>query len=218
MTPSQPVDPEAIATRAAAVRSRVDAAGGHEVRIVAVTKTLPAAAIDAAVEAGLTDIGENYAQECVAKFDEVVTHPTLHFIGRLQRNKVRSLAPIVDLWQSVDRVELGLEIAKHSPGARVLAQVDISGEDTKGGCPPADVPALVEALIADGLVVEGLMGIAINAEPEAGRPGFRLLRSLVDELGLQECSMGMTADLEVAIEEGATMVRVGTDIFGPRVR
>ncbi len=212
------IDAAAIATRAQAVRRRVEAAGGHHVRIVAVSKTFPAAAVDAAVNAGFTDIGESYAQECIAKFAEVTTAPTLHFVGGLQRNKVRHLAPIVDLWQSVDRPELGDEIAKRAPGARVLVQVDISGEDTKGGCPPDGAAALVEHLRNAGLRVEGLMGIALHAEPEAGRPGFRLLRSLVDELGLQECSMGMTADLEVAIEEGATMVRVGTDIFGPRTR
>ena len=212
------IEPEAVAGRAAAVRSRLDSAGGENVRIVAVTKTFPAAAIDAVVGAGIGDIGENYAQECVAKLAEITTEPTVHFIGRLQRNKVRHLAGLVDVWQTVDRLELGREIAKRAPAAAVMVQVDISGEDTKGGCAPGDTPDLVIALAELGLDVCGLMGVALLAEAEAARPGFRLLRSLVDELGLVECSMGMTADLEVAVGEGATIVRIGRDLFGERSR
>lgn len=212
------IDPALVAERAVAVRARLDRAGGHDVRIVAVTKTFPAAAIDAAVGAGITDVGENYAQECVAKLSETSTDPTVHFIGRLQRNKVRQLAGLVDVWQTVDRIELGREIAKRAPGARVMVQVDISGEETKGGCIPADTPELVGALVDLELEVCGLMGVALLAKPELARPGFRVLRSLVDHLGLPECSMGMSADLEVAVGEGATMVRIGRDLFGERSR
>lgn len=212
------IDPESVADRARAVRSRLDRAGGQDVRVVAVTKTFPAAAIDAAVAAGIADIGENYAQECVAKLAEINTEPTVHFIGRLQRNKVRHLAGVVDVWQTVDRIELGREIAKRAPGATVMVQVDISGEDTKGGCTPGDTPGLVAELVDLGLEVCGLMGVALFGEPEEARPGFGLLRSLVDRLGLEECSMGMTADLEVAVGEGATIVRIGRDLFGERQR
>jgi len=213
-----PVDPADIARRADALRSRLAACGGDGVRIVAVTKTFGPDAIDAAVAAGLVDVGENYAQEAVTKLGAITSDPTVHFVGQLQRNKVRHLAPYVDVWQSVDRPELASEIAKRAPGAKVMIQVDISNEESKGGVAPADLPVLAEHVGSLGLDLTGLMGIAVLAEPEAARPGFRLLRSLVDGLELEHCCMGMTADLEVAVSEGATMVRVGTDLFGPRVR
>jgi pyridoxal phosphate enzyme (YggS family) len=186
------------------------------VRIVAVTKTFGPGAVDAAVAAGLRDVGENYAQEAVAKLAEITTEPTVHFIGRLQRNKVRTLAAVVDVWQSVDRPELVREIAKRAPGAQVMVQVDISDEEAKGGVAPAETEALVTDAADAGLEVVGLMGVALLAEPQAARPGFRMLRRLVDQLGLAECSMGMTADLEIAVDEGTTMVRVGRDLFGER--
>ncbi|MCH1434970.1 MAG: YggS family pyridoxal phosphate-dependent enzyme [Acidimicrobiales bacterium] len=211
-----PVDAATVAERAAALRARLDAAGGDVVRVVAVTKTFGPDAVDAAVAAGLVDVGENYAQEAVAKLAEITTDPTVHFIGRLQRNKVRSLAPVVDVWQSVDRPELVREIAKRAPGASIMVQVDISGEDSKGGAAPAETESLVSTAVDAGLDVVGLMGVALLAEPEAARPGFAQLRRLVDQLGLRECSMGMTADLEIAVDEGTTMVRVGRDLFGER--
>ncbi|MEM8707476.1 MAG: YggS family pyridoxal phosphate-dependent enzyme [Actinomycetota bacterium] len=211
-----PVDAALVAARAGAVRARLDAAGGHDVGIVAVTKTFGPDAVDAAVAAGLTDVGENYAQEAAAKLQQIATAPTVHFIGRLQRNKVRLLAPHVHVWQTVDRPEVAAEIAKRAPGARIMVQVDISGEDNKGGCDPADTESLVAHAAEAGLEVVGLMGVALLAEPEAARPGFALLRRQVDELGLAECSMGMSADLEIAVDEGATMVRIGRDLFGER--
>lgn len=207
---------DSVVERVGHLRERMARAGGPGVRIVAVSKTFPAAAIDAAVAAGIADIGENYAQEAVAKLKEISSAPTVHFIGRLQRNKVRHLAPFVHLWQSVDRPELVAEIAKRSPGATVLLQVDISGEDSKGGCDPNAVEDLLSTANDHGLRVAGLMGVAPLLEPERARPGFRRLRRLVDDLHLEECSMGMSADLEVAVAEGATMVRVGRDVFGPR--
>ena len=131
-----PVDPAVVAERAATVRARLDAAGGADVRIVAVTKTFGPSAVDAAVAAGLGDVGENYAQEAAAKLSEISSAPTVHFIGRLQRNKVRLLAPHVDVWQTVDRPELATEIAKRAPGAKVMIQVDISGEETRAAAAP----------------------------------------------------------------------------------
>ena len=213
-----PVDPDDVAIRAAALRARLRDAGGADVTVVAVTKTFDAGAIDAAVAAGFTDVGESYAQETLAKLPDVASAPTLHFIGQLQRNKVRHLAPHIDVWQSVDRPELATEIAKRAPGARIMLQVDISGEDTKGGVDTADLDALLAHAADLGLDVVGLMGVAILAEPEAARPGFRRLRSLVDTHGLEHCCMGMTADLEIAVQEGSTMIRVGTQLFGERAR
>lgn len=205
-----------LEARIGRVRDRLARAGGTDVRVVAVSKTFPAEAIDAVVAAGIGDIGENYAQEAVAKLLEIRSAPTVHFIGRLQRNKVRQLAPFVDIWQSVDRPELVVEIAKRQAGATILLQVDISDEEAKGGCAPSAIEPLLELAGEHGLHVAGLMGVALLAEPEQARPGFRLLRQLTDRFGLVECSMGMSADLEVAVDEGATMVRIGRDLFGPR--
>lgn len=214
-------DPATIAERAAGVRDRIARAGGDPsaVTLVAVTKGFPGDVALAAAEAGLADLGENYAQELLAKVatvDAAGRHTRWHFLGNLQRNKVRALAPHVALWQSVDRASLGAEIAKRAPGASVLVQVNLSGEAQKGGCSRQDAPALVEALGAAGLDVRGLMGVAPAGPPESAREGFRWLRSTVDRLGLRVCSMGMSGDLEVAVQEGSTMVRVGTSLFGAR--
>lgn len=214
-----PVDPAAVVERAERVRERIARAGGDGVSIVAVTKGFAVDALTAALAAGLDTVGESYAQECVAKLaalDPVAPRPAVHFIGRLQRNKVRRLAGLVDVWQSVDRPELAVEIGRRAPGARVLVQVDISGEATKGGCAPGEATALVDRCRAEDLEVLGLMGIAGNGPPEAAGPEFELLRGLVDDLGLRECSMGMSNDLEVAVAAGATMVRVGRELFGER--
>jgi pyridoxal phosphate enzyme (YggS family) len=200
----------------AAVRARIAEAGGADrVRLVAVTKGFGPEVVAAAVAAGVDDVAESYAQELLAKA-AVVDVPRWHFVGRLQANKVRALAPTVALWQSVDRPRLVDEVARRAPGASVLVQVDVTGEPSKGGCPPAEAPALVERAAAAGLEPTGLMAVGPLGPPEAARPGFRALAALADRLGLAERSMGMSADLEVAVQEGATMVRVGTALFGPR--
>ena len=161
------------------------------------------------------DLGESYAQETVVKAADGPPGARWHFVGRLQRNKVRQVAPYVSLWHSVDRAALGAEIAKRAPGAAVLAQVNTSGEDTKGGCPPEEAGALVDELRRSGLEVRGLMTIAQRG-PEGAAACFGLLRDLADDLGLPERSMGMSEDLEEAVAAGATMVRIGTALFGPR--
>ena len=213
---------EEVAARAAEVRRRVASAGGDPdaVTIVAVTKGFGAGAVRAAHDAGLRDVGENYAQELVAKAAEVGELPGLrwHFLGALQRNKVRDLGPLVAVWQSVDRTEEASAIARAAPAARVLVQVNLSGEAQKAGCLFDELDSIVSAARADGLDVAGLMGVGPAGEPEAARPHFAQLRAATEALGLAEVSMGMSADLEVAVQEGATMVRVGTALFGPRPR
>jgi pyridoxal phosphate enzyme (YggS family) len=203
-----------VAARHAEVRARIAAAGGDADRItvVAVTKTFGPDAVRAAVEAGLVDCGESRAQELLGKAPEV-EGARWHFVGRLQTNKIRQLAGLVTVWQSVDRQEVLDEIARRAPGARVLVQVNVSGESQKGGCEPAATAGLVARACDAGLDVAGLMCVPAADAP---REGFRLLRSLADDLGLEERSMGMSGDLEVAVEEGSTMVRVGTALFGPR--
>jgi pyridoxal phosphate enzyme (YggS family) len=206
----------------AGVRERIRSAGGspEDIRIVAVTKGFGPGAVDAAVAAGLADIGENYAQELVAKAVDLAPATAAgcrwHFVGHVQRNKVRRLAPLVHLWQTVDVLATGREIARRAAGANVLVQVNVSGERAKNGCEFDEAPALVDGLSDLGLAVRGLMAVGPTGAPELARPGFRRLAALADRLGLRERSMGMTDDLEVAVQEGTTMVRVGRALFGPR--
>lgn len=213
-----------VADRVAEVRERITAAGGHGVRIVAVTKSFGADEIVAAVAAGCDHIGENYAQEVTAKLADLHREhpdvsPTVHFIGQVQRNKVRQLASVVDSWDSVDRVAVAQEIARRAPRARVLVQADTAGEAGKGGCPLDEVDDLVARCADLGLLVEGLMTVGPTAvTPAAARRGFREVRARVDALGLHRCSMGMSADLEIAVAEGATEVRIGSALFGARPR
>jgi pyridoxal phosphate enzyme (YggS family) len=208
-----------VAERLAQVRERIVGAGGdlERITLVAVTKGHPAEVIDQALAVGLHDIGENYAQELVAKHAGREQEPLRwHMIGHVQTNKVRMLVDVVDLWQTVDRPSLVKELVKRAPGAAVLVQVNVSGEASKSGVDPEGAAALVERAVAAGLDVRGLMTIAASGPDEVVGPQLRELRRLVDRLGLAECSMGMSGDLELAVREGATMVRVGTALFGPR--
>jgi pyridoxal phosphate enzyme (YggS family) len=196
----------------AEVRERIARAGGSDITLVAVTKGFGADAVAAAVEAGITDCGENRVDELVAKYDPRVRW---HFVGHIQRRDVRR-AEGVGLWQSVDRLAAGAEIARRWPGAAALVQVNVSDEPQKHGCTFDEAPALVTALVDLGLDVRGVMAIGPAGDPEAARPGFRRLATLAAALDLHEVSMGMTDDLEVAVQEGSTMVRVGRALFGPR--
>lgn len=211
------VDPVLVAERMATVRERIAELGGVGVSVLAVTKTFGLDAVRAAMTAGADGIGENYAQELVAKLSDVPDVPPVHFIGQLQTNKVRLVAPFVDVYETVDRVSLAAEIARRAPGARVLVQVDTSGEPGKGGVPVAQASSLVEECLVKGLVVLGLMTVGpTEGGAAAARPGFRAVRGLVDRLGLTVCSMGMSDDLDVAVEEGSTEVRLGSALFGQR--
>ncbi len=214
------IDAQQVRERLAVVEARIRTAGGTGVDVLAVTKGFGPDAIDAAIAAGCQRIGENYAQELLEKLrgrGESAVVPEIHFIGRLQSNKVRSLSGVVDVYESVDRASLVDSIARRAPGARVLVQVDTTGEPSKGGCRADDVAALVAGAVDAGLRVEGLMTVGPTAGgPEAARGGFRAVRQMTTRLGLRVCSMGMTDDLEVAVEEGSTQVRVGTALFGCR--
>lgn len=212
------VDAALVTERVAVVRDRIRAAGGDDrVTLVAVTKSFPASVIDAAVAAGCPDIGESYARELLAKLPDVTSRPGVRFIGQLQTNKVRSLAGVVDVYETVDRESLAVELARRVPNARVLVQVSTNGEAGKGGCSPAETEPLVDRCRSLGLAVEGLMTIGPTAAgPGGARTGFRVVRALVDRLALKVCSMGMSGDLEVAVGEGSTEVRIGSALFGPR--
>jgi PLP dependent protein len=233
--PRSDVPAALVAERLAAIRLRIDgaaAAAGRdpgEVRIVAVTKTHTAGTARAAREVGLEDLGENRVDELVAK--QPVVAARWHLIGRLQRNKVRQVVGRVVLIHSVDRSDLVDTIGRHAQDAGlvqdVLVQVNVGDDPAKGGCSLADLPGLVSyAAGTRGLRVVGLMTVpplpgAGVAPSDAARPHFRALRAARDVLRsdhptLEDLSMGMSDDLEAAVEEGATMVRLGSALFGVR--
>lgn len=216
------------------VESRIEAActradrRREEITLIAVTKTQHPPTINEALGHGVTDIGENRVQEYLGKRDELELH-RFHMIGALQSNKVRQIISIVDMIHSVDRMSLAKEIEKRA--GRIprivpcLIEVNTSGEESKEGCAPDDVEQLVEAIAKfEHIDIRGLMTVAEYVQdPEDVRPSFRLLRELGERikpiLGSPEkleLSMGMTNDFEIAIEEGATMIRIGSALFGPR--
>ncbi|HLH29403.1 MAG TPA: YggS family pyridoxal phosphate enzyme [Acidimicrobiales bacterium] len=227
----------AVTARLAEVRDRIAAAGGDPARVtvVAVTKGFGADSVRAALAAGIRDVGENYAGELLAKSQEVgaqspgeasmgaaggageaASPPRWHYLGAVQRNKVARLAPVVTCWQSLCRAVEGRAIARHRPGASVLVQVDLAGLPGRGGVARSEVPGLVTCLRDEGVEVDGLMAVGMPGPPEASRRGFRDVVRLADELGLPVRSLGMSNDLEVAVGEGSTMVRIGRALFGAR--
>ena len=224
------IDPQLVAAALESVRRRIRVhAGDRHVELIAVTKGFGVDAIQAGVAAGCRSIGENYAQELRDKIDalrvlngeaEVTSSPVIpqvHFIGQLQRNKVRTIIACVDVWQSVDRSSLADEIAHRAPGATVFVQVNTTDEASKGGCAPADAEALVAHCGALDLNVVGLMTVGpTNGDTALTRAAFHQLRSRADDLGLAFCSMGMSGDLEIALEQGATHIRIGSALFGER--
>ncbi|GAW30989.1 YggS family pyridoxal phosphate-dependent enzyme [Carboxydocella sp. JDF658] len=194
----------------------------EEITLVAVSKTVPPEGIQAALAAGVTDLGENRVQELLAKQPELPPGLRWHLIGTLQTNKVKYIIDRIHLLHSLDRWELAREISKRASARglilKALIQVNVSGEETKHGLAPGDVPVFFrEVQELPGLQIEGLMTMApFVADAEQARPYFRQLRELARELGLKHLSMGMSNDYQVAIEEGATLVRIGSDIFGAR--
>jgi pyridoxal phosphate enzyme (YggS family) len=189
-----------------------------EVTLVAVSKTKPAAMIDEAIAAGVTEVGENRVQEARDKKPLVRGSARWHLIGHLQSNKAKDAVRLFDVIQTIDSVELAEKVARAAASAgkvqEVLIEVNIGNEPQKSGAAPADVERLARGLGSiDALRLRGLMAIP---PAEDARRWFRDLRALRDAAGLTELSMGMTEDFETAIEEGATIIRVGRAIFGER--
>jgi pyridoxal phosphate enzyme (YggS family) len=209
---------DTVASRLAGVRRRVAQAGGDpdHVRIVAVTKGFGPEAVDAAVTVGLRDVGENYAQELLAKAENGAAEARWHFLGPVQRNKVRRLAPVVMSWHAIDRITAARSVAEASPGAEMMVQVNVIGAPSKPGCRPEDVDDLVTGCRRLPLDVSGLMAVGPAGDVEGTRKCFRWLADRAGRLGLRELSMGMSDDYEIAIAEGATTLRLGRVIFGPR--
>ena len=213
------IDANEVADRVAHVRSVISNAGGTGVSLVAVTKSFGIEALRAALTAGCDAVGENYAQELLEKITVGLPLVDVHFIGALQSNKVRLLAGHIALWQSVDRESVVDELGRRAPGATILIQVDTTGEPSKGGVTPAQLDALRVRAESRGLIVKGLMTIGpTEGTQEECEKSFGMLRHLVNEQGLSVCSMGMSADYPIAVACGSTMVRVGSGLFGDRVR
>ena len=186
-------------------------------KIIAVTKSLDKEAVVIAKEAGVQAVGENYAQELIEK------HRTFrdleiewHMIGAIQRNKIRKLSGVLSLWQSVDRIEVLEEIKKRDPGAKVLIQINPLGEEGKGGCSFHDAGALIEHGFEIGLSVKGVMAVGIQGDLRKTSEIFKKVATLTEEFDLPERSIGMSDDIEVAIDHGSTLLRIGRAFFGER--
>ena len=218
---------EALPERLAQVRAEVARRAPQQVTIVAVTKGFGTDAIRAAMDAGLADIGENRVQEAVQKQDALreLTGVRRHLIGHLQRNKARVARGRFDLVHSVDSLELAQELDRRSTTPqRVLLQVNVARESQKSGCAPEDTPMLARQVAAlEHLRLEGLMTLApLTDDEDLQRRSFRGLRVLRDRIKEEEglwlptLSMGMSGDYASAVQEGATVIRLGTALFGPR--
>ncbi len=225
----------AVKDNLARVRERIEAAASRagcsaeEITLVAVSKGVDLGRIRAALEAGVQHLGESRVQEAWSKWPDVPSGVVFHLVGHLQTNKVKRAVEMFDLIQSVDGRRLAREVARRAQQRgkvqRVLLQVNTAGEESKYGVAPEELPALVEEIASlEGIAVEGLMTIGPLAPEAEVRRAFRRLARLYRDLEAQQIrnvsmrylSMGMSSDFEVAIEEGANMVRIGTAIFGPR--
>ena len=217
--------PDEIRANIAAVSGRIEAACARagrrrdDVRLVAVSKTFPAEAVDAAILAGMTDLGENRVQEARDKKPLVKGSARWHLIGHLQSNKAKDAVKLFDVIETVDSIALAEKIARAAAAVgkrqEVLLQVNVGGEEQKSGAKPEETASIAKTIASmDGLLLRGLM--TIPPDDDDPRRWFRRMRELQIETGLQELSMGMSEDFEIAIEEGSTMVRVGRAIFGAR--
>ena len=216
-----------LSALAARIQGAAQAVGRDpaSVQLLAVSKTKPASAIREIHAAGVRNVGENYLQEALGKQQELVDLPLIwHFIGPIQSNKTKAIAEHFDWVHSVDRLKIAQRLSEQRPAAlaplNICLQVNVSGEDSKSGCAPADLPALAEAVAKlPNLRLRGLMAIPEPTDDRAAQEAaFASLRTLQQRLGLglDTLSMGMSHDLEAAIAQGATWVRIGTALFGAR--
>jgi hypothetical protein len=216
-----------VAARLAEVHARIVAAGGDltQIRIVAVTKTFGPPAVHAALACGIVDVGENYARELLGTAASVdreaggmTPAPRWHFLGSIQRRDVPKLAPVVSVYEGIDRIEEGEAIARHAPGATVYVELDESGIPGRSGVAAVTAPGLIASLRALDLTVAGVMTIAPPTGGAAAAAAFAIARRVADDYGLAECSMGMSDDLELAVAAGSTAIRIGRALFGARER
>jgi pyridoxal phosphate enzyme (YggS family) len=219
---------EGLGQRISEVRERIEAAAARshrnpaEIELIAVTKLFPVDAILEGYEAGLRDFGENYVQEFETKYPAVshLQGVRFHLIGHLQSNKSKKAAEIFGAIHTVDTAKLARRLNEAATPLDVFIEVKLSHEESKSGAEPSEIGAIADVVrAASHLRLAGLMTVPPWSEdPELSRPYFARLRALAETHGLSGLSMGMSGDLEVAIEEGATCVRVGTALFGRRVK
>lgn len=230
----EPPPAEVVARNLEVVRERIRACGRDpgEVTVVAVTKGFTSDAVNAALAAGIRDIGENYADELIGKAAAASGYEPLpvsghepptsqvrwHYLGAIQRRRVKQLAPFVDCWQTVSREAEAEVIFKTAGRASVMIEIEATGIEGRNGCVPEAAEGLVGAARSLGLEVRGLMTVGPPGPPALSRSVFREVAALARQLDLPELSMGMSDDLEIAAQEGATMVRIGRALFGERER
>jgi pyridoxal phosphate enzyme (YggS family) len=205
-----------IEDRLGEIRDELARIGRPDVRIIAVTKGFGVEAWNVARDLGLDIVGESYAQELQAKLAEPDDRPTIHFIGRIQRNKVRKVIDDVALWHSVARPEILTELGKRRPGARALLQLSVADDPTKDGITAAEIPSMLEVAEAADVRVEGFMTIGVQGDAAASAAAFHEVDRLAEAHGVAERSMGMSNDWRDAAAAGATLLRLGSVLFGPR--
>ena len=207
---------EEIKERLQEINKIIDAKAQNPVTLIGVTKGFTHEEVNIASELGIKNFGENYAQELLTKNPLVDPEISWHYIGQLQSNKIRKISHLVDVWHSVTSLKLAREIHKRNDQAQILLQVSLMGPSNSKGFEVEQLPQLISELRDMNIDISGLMTMGVPGDMVATRVVFKKLRKLADMFELPECSMGMSDDFEVALESGASMIRVGSAIFGNR--
>ena len=207
---------EEIKERLEEINKIIDAKAQNPVTLIGVTKGFTHEEVNIASELGIKNFGENYAQELLTKNPLVDPEISWHYIGQLQSNKIRKISHLVDVWHSVTSLKLAREIHKRNDQAQILLQVSLMGPSNSKGFEVEQLPQLISELRDMNIDISGLMTMGVPGDMVATRVVFKELRKLADTFELPECSMGMSDDFEIALENGASMIRVGSAIFGNR--
>lgn len=207
---------EEIKERLQEINKIIDAKAQNPVTLIGVTKGFTHEEVNIASELGIKNFGENYAQELLTKNPLVDPEISWHYIGQLQSNKIRKISHLVDVWHSVTSLKLAREIHKRDDQAQILLQVSLMGPSNSKGFEVEQLPQLISELRDMNIDISGLMTMGVPGDMVATRVVFKELRKLADTFELPECSMGMSDDFEIALESGASMIRVGSAIFGNR--
>ena len=207
---------EEIKERLQEINKIIDAKAQNPVTLIGVTKGFTHEEVNIASELGIKNFGENYAQELLTKNPLVDPEISWHYIGQLQSNKIRKISHLVDVWHSVTSLKLAREIHKRNDQAQILLQVSLMGPSNSKGFEVEQLPQLISELRDMNIDISGLMTMGVPGDMVATRVVFKELRKLADTFELPECSMGMSDDFEIALENGASMIRVGSAIFGNR--
>lgn len=207
---------EEIKERLQEINKIIDAKAQNPVTLIGVTKGFTHEEVNIASELGIKNFGENYAQELLTKNPLVDPEISWHYIGQLQSNKIRKISHLVDVWHSVTSLKLAREIHKRNDQAQILLQVSMMGPSNTKGFEVEQLPQLISELRDMNIDISGLMTMGVPGDMVATRVVFKELRKLADTFELPECSMGMSDDFEIALESGASMIRVGSAIFGNR--